>query len=136
MPPFKFRQGCLELVAVGNAPVPCWRILHEAHTLSLGRTGNHNNRPAMDLICLVQHREDLGHVVSMYLDHMPVKGGPLVCNRLGGHDLLGRPSLLYPVAINDQRQVVEPVLGTHHHTFPNHAAVQFTIAQHDVRLAL
>ena len=57
-----------------------------------------------------ERAQDVGHVVAVALDHVPVERAPLVAERRDAHDVLDVAVDLLAVVVDDRAQVVELVV--------------------------
>ncbi len=76
--------------------------------------------------------EDLAHVVAVDDLRLPAERGELAVDRVHVQDFFGRPGLLKMIAVDDQRQVVELVLGRRRGGFPVLPFAELAVAGHDV----
>ena len=89
-------------------------------------------RHALDGVGPVEGLEDLAQVVAVDDLGLPAEGGELAVDRVHVQDLLGGAGLLEVVAVDDQREVVELILGGRGGGLPVLALVELAVAGHDV----
>ena len=87
---------------------------------------------SLDRLETLEGPEHFAQVVAVDDLGLPAKGRELAVDRVEVQHILGRPGLLEMVAIDDQREVVEPVLGGRGRGFPVLSFVELAVAGQDV----
>ena len=100
--------------------------------LALVGQGDDAGGHALDGVGPVEGLQDLADVVAVDDLGLPAEGRELAVDRVHVQDLLGGAGLLVVVAVDDQREVVELILGGRGGGLPVLALVELAVAGHDV----
>ena len=115
-----------------HAVVPFCAVLDERHAATLAGASDDARRPAGRMRKALERVDERRDVVTVDLDDLPTERPPAIGQRLQAHRSLGPIALLQPVAVDDDRQAVEPVMGRSHRRLPVAALLQLAVSgQHE-----
>src|SRR5262249_50508046 len=130
--PLELLQSRRQFIVRGNFVMPLHAVLHERYAASLAGMGDH-------AIGLAGRERNSAKSSGQGLDIMPVhflncpsESAPAFAERLKSDCSLGLVTLLQAIAINNYREVVQPVLGGGHGGLPVATFLQFAVSgQHE-----
>ncbi len=120
------------LVDAGRLAVPAGDVLHEVDALALRGVRQDQGRLALDALRLLKGAHDLGHVVAVDLEHLPIERAVLVDERIDVHDVFHPPVDLEPVLVDDAADVVEAIVPGLHRGLPDLAFLLLAVTHQAV----
>lgn len=121
------RNFCL--LRTGGLPVPLVVAFHEVNTLTHGRFHFYENRLAGTAV-LCRLPEGVYHllqVVAIHVEGMPAKSVKLVGNMAEPYDVLCGAVNLCIVAVANDDEIIDPVVGSKQRCFPYLPLLQFPV---------
>src|SRR5262249_51876025 len=102
--------------------------------LSLVRQGQDRGRLALDRPHGFECRDDLAEIVPVYRPRVPPEGGELALDRVHVKNPLRRSRLLEVVSVDDDGEIIEPILGGGRRSLPDLAFPKLSVARQDIRV--
>src|SRR2546422_2535478 len=102
---------------------------HEADPFAFYSMGNDARRSSRSSRDILQGLSDLHKIVTINLPHCPAKRSPLIREWFQLENFLHSTEALYFVVINDNDQIVEPVMGSKQRRFPVRTFIALTVTQ-------
>ena len=109
--------------------MPSGIVFHEGNALALDRLGQDHSGLALHGLGLCECSLNGFEIMAVDLDDVGTKGGELLIQRLGGHNIAGAAVDLQAVDVHDGAEVIELILGSGHEGFPNLTFGHFAVAQ-------